>query len=641
MPSHICEKCDRSFNQKSHLDDHLQRKKDCVPSTNTLSFETHALSAEDNDVNYELSDQREDLYDEYNKKQKRLQRVGRDISYPNQKEAAAECLKHYQEGKLVVALVAQPGAGKTGTAQEVMVQLGLHADDNLCVPTKQMIICSGMSDCEWREQFKGNMIKMLSENVHHRGNLPREIEKLKTARLVVDDECHVAAGMDMMVSRIFKEAGLLNVESLENRRAKILEISATPDATIHDLKRWGIKAAIVRLKPGPIYKGFEVMLGENRIRASPNLESLSAVVNLLRLFDNRFSSTTKKYFVFRVSPKVTKWIEEASKIIGWDNPIYHDSTSRIEDIDKMMERDPTKHVAICVKGFWRASKRLVRNHVGGSYETIPKGKRNTTATGQGLTARFCDNYEYSGDMLNPDLRPLHFCDVDAIREYLVWFNTDCDYTKAAYTSSRISSNGRGRVTAPKTKVHVENVQGLEAVPEAPRPKRRELVPIGPKNTVDEVRAEIKKIIKRNCAFQASWIDKQDPTNTNIVYKVSTRMGNNGNRPKKEELEARHRVTEEEYLALPARHGTGPNQEYAVFPVYKADGTLVWYGKALKPLSESTPVATVLQAPVPEAPEENTLIMPSTPDAPEENTLTNTGPVTPNQTTLDNWLVRKN
>jgi hypothetical protein len=100
--------------------------------------------------------------------------------------------------------------------------------------------------------------------------------------------------------------------------------------------------------------------------------------------------------------------------------------------------------------------------VGGSYEA-PAQKRNTTCTSQGLSARFCDTYKYVGDYLNPDLRPLHFCDVTAITEYVNWFNNRGNFHTSPYSGSMIRSDGKGNVRAQQTKVHPTNTVGIEYV----------------------------------------------------------------------------------------------------------------------------------------------------------------------------------
>ena len=414
--------------------------------------------------------QRERLLTEYRHATRRAARNGRQLSYDNQQEAAAQIIEHFRNGKSAVVLVAQPGAGKTGVALEVMYRLGIGipASDALStILTDQMVICSGMNDREWRGQFSRNMLPSLGKHVYHRGSLPANRKVLATAKLVVDDECHIAAEKDMIVSKVFKEAGLLNIEEVEAAGRKILQISATPEAVTHDLKRWGERAAVVKLQPSDKYKGFRTMLNEGRIKLAPELESYESVIKLLSTFDDRYVSTTKKFFPMRVrDDMVIQWIEKASAELGWGTPLQHNSSSRIEDIDEQMSHAPTQHIVILIKGFWRASKRLVRDHVGGSYEAIPAGKRNTTATAQGLTARFCDTFEYAGDYLNPEMRPLHYCDVEAIKEYVEWFEEgDCDYAQAAYTSARITANGKGRVRASKTKLHHTNVMGLNATRE--------------------------------------------------------------------------------------------------------------------------------------------------------------------------------
>jgi hypothetical protein len=477
MTTYICDKCSRVFKQKSHLDDHLARKRDCTATMASASADSSPKPSVDPDfLAEELIMQRERLTMEYAHATTREARAGRRLTYENQQEAATAIVEHFRAGKSVVVLVAQPGAGKTGGALEVMYRMAIGRPDDTpkeSILTGEMGVLSGMSDCDWREQFASKMLPSLNKHVYHRGNLPRNRKHLAAMRLVVDDECHIAAEKDMVVSKEFREAGLLDIEAIEAAGRKLLQISATPEAVAHDLQRWGHRAALVVLKPGPDYKGFETMLAEGRIRKAPDLTSYEAVLDLLRFFNDRFASTTKKYFPFRIrGEKVLSWVERASTELGWGAPVRHDSTSRIEDIDEQMKHAPAKHTVILVKGFWRASKRLVRDHVGGSYETIPSSKRNTTATAQGLTARFCDTYTYSGDYLNPEHRPVNFCDVEAIQEYLEWFKAGCDFKKAAYTSTRIMSNGAGDVRAQKTKVHPSNVTGLDATEEPPAPSKK-------------------------------------------------------------------------------------------------------------------------------------------------------------------------
>lgn len=339
-----------------------------------------------------------------------------------------------------------------------------------------------MNDKEWSKQFLKNMIPSFREHIHHRGNLMKNKNQISNIKngVLITDECHIASGKQMTVSKMLREAGLTDFNTIVARQMKMLDISATPESVSFDLHspEWREKSCIVKLMPGPIYKGFQHMLDDNRIFNAPDIsgpDDFDKVLALLTNFETRYQATTKKYFPFRVRGNAKAHVHSAITRLGWDF-VEHDSSIKedvdqqkyydeqgveISKIDHMMLSAPQKHTIIFVKEFWRASKRLVRRHVGGSFVPIPK-KRNTTATSQDLVARFCDNYNYTGDQVNPNHRPIHYTDKEAIIEYLNWFNHDCDYKMANYTSNRITSSN-GNVNAKPSKVHVTNMKNLNNV----------------------------------------------------------------------------------------------------------------------------------------------------------------------------------
>jgi hypothetical protein len=396
-----------------------------------------------------------------------LECKSKKIVYSNQQEAANKVIQAYDEGVLAVCLIAQPGTGKTGTAQAVMYHYATHDEDDKFIYTENMIVCSGMSDNDWEKQFKKGILPSFKEQVYHRQNLIKKEQKLRDLKngLIIPDECHIASSKNMTVAKCMKSAGLLDIEILKAKKIKTLDISATPEAVLHDYAKWGPLARVIKITPGPTYKGFEVMLAEKRILDAPQLETLEDIEDLLNIFEERYeNSSTKKYFPFRLfnnedtEAKKTH-IRYVCEDLGWAIPLEHDSENRISNIDLIMESPPEEHQIIFIKGFWRASKRLIHQHCGGSYEQKPK-KQNMSNTAQALPARHCDNFEYSGEQLDPSKRPLHFCDKSAIEGYVEWFNKGCDYTKTTYKSLRINSNGEGKVSAKASKVHHTLVSNL-------------------------------------------------------------------------------------------------------------------------------------------------------------------------------------
>lgn len=405
--------------------------------------------------------QRENILKSISDRNEYLELEGKKIIYPNQQEAADKCIEAYKNGAVAVCLIAQPGTGKTGTAQAVMIHMATNPDDEEIIYSENIINCTGMSDNDWEQQFKNSVLPMFRDNIFHRQNLIKQKNKLSLLKdgLIIPDECHIASGSKMTIAKILKEAGILDVNVLEMRNIKILDISATPDAVLHDYKKWGSKCAIVKIKPGPSYKGFETMLKENRIIDAPNLENIDDYYNLLKFLNERYKNTTKKYYPFRLlDPVKINILQHVCHHLDW-NFSKHDSDERIYEIDDLMENAPEKHTIICIKGFWRASKRISMKHVGATYEPISK-QRDSSVSTQSLPGRNCDNYEYSGDQLDINLRPLHYCDKVAIQQYVEWFNNDCDFSVSEYKSQRISSNGKGKVSSKETKVNPKIVGGI-------------------------------------------------------------------------------------------------------------------------------------------------------------------------------------
>jgi len=406
--------------------------------------------------------QRENILKSIRDKEEYLAFEGKQFIYPNQQDAADKCIEAYKNGAVAVCLIAQPGTGKTGTAQAVMIHMATNPNDEELIYTENIINCTGMSDNDWQEQFKNSVLPAFRDNVFHRQNLIKQKDKLRSLRnaLFIPDECHIASGSKMTIAKILKETGILDLNVLQLRNIKMLDISATPDAVLHDYKKWGDKCAIVKIQPGPLYKGFEIMLEEERIINAPKLEDIEDYYELLDFLGERYTNTTKKYFPFRLlDPVKINILENVCDDLDW-NYLNHNSDERIDEIDNLMKNPPIKHTIIFIKGFWRASKRISMKHIGATYEPIPK-KRDVSVTAQALTARFCDNYQYTGDQLDINLRPLHYCDKLAIEQYVKWFNNDCDFRISEYKSQRISSNGKGKVRSKQTKVNSKIVSGID------------------------------------------------------------------------------------------------------------------------------------------------------------------------------------
>lgn len=455
-----------------------------------------------------LKHQRERVKQEYTQANELAEMEGKMLVYPNQKDAAQECLQHFDNGVLLVMIIAQPGTGKTGTALEILHQLSTNKDDAKCVRTDDINIISGMDDTDWRGQFKSKMLPSFQRNVSHRSALNKCKDKIAQIRngVIMTDECQYASDKNMTVSKVIRAAGLTDVRVVRDRQVRMIEISATPEASSWDIEAWGDKAKIVKIQPGPSYKGFRTMLEEGRIVQAPPLSSIEVVNKMFQMYEDRYQNTTKKYFPMRIQNDDWKgFIRIAIAVFGWEEKT-HDSENRIDDIDEIMKTAPAKHTVIFIKGFWRAAKRLTRTHIGGSYETVPK-TRNMTSASQGLIARHCDNYEYEGDELNPDLRPIHYGDKASIVAYVNWFEKGCDYRLADYKSTKVRSVN-GHVKAKASKLHSTNFTGLDTVfVQNNNPDTHKRIPVIIKLNEEIIRQIREKDTKENPAISKRMINR--------------------------------------------------------------------------------------------------------------------------------------
>ena len=425
-----------------------------------------------------LDNQRETIRQQYKFKCDllALTRAGARVVYANQAEAANRIIANFMAGKVWVVLVAQPGVGKTGTILEVLRIIGEHPTPKWQAHVEDMLLITGMSDTEWKRTVADGTLPIFEKRIHHRQQFTcraRNAPAMSTMRngLIITDECHVAAQEGQTIHKALLSAGLGTIDALKERNMRMLDVSATPEGVLHDLLRWREDTAVVVLEPDEKYKGFQSMKDEGRLLSSKDydLEKPEDAHRLIKLLDDRYKDCpTKKYFAFRISSDTARGnIKNACLARGWDHE-NHDSKDRVEDIDDVMAEAPPRHKVFFVKGFWRASKRIVRKHVGGSYEA-PTVRADDTSKSQGLTARFCSPLDWEGEQTNVNLRPLHFDDIDSIDRYLEWTRAGYDYNLAAYSAPRLRSDGEGNVKHPRTKAAAAGGESPIAADEDPAP----------------------------------------------------------------------------------------------------------------------------------------------------------------------------
>jgi hypothetical protein len=438
----------------------------------------------------ELFHQRESLKHSFDAKKhdiKAKRGSTNELVYPNQAEAAISIIdEFFNKDKVLVTLIAPPQVGKTGTFLQVAFLACTHPDDKSIMDPRDVFIITGMSDRDWQTQTENDMLEAFKRRVYHRGRLhTKDLEdgfntnlSLAENALIIIDECHIGTEKQHMMSDCLRSLGLLNIETLRKRKIKILEVSATPGATLYDSIEWGpTNHSVVLLNPSSSYIGFKHFIRENRIHNSLDLTKTEGLESLATFIKGHFP--TPHWHIIRMPAKSRSnpTFEENMKKLcireGWRST-KHSANDRIGDIDHHLKGEPPQHAFIIIKEFWRAGKRFDDSFIGIVHEPRTTS-RDTNVTAQGLAGRLCGNDKKSGT------GAAHmFCDVERINEYNYWFDSNGDWNtikrnKKSYYS-RCLTIVQGVVFKRKdTLVNVSNIEGLEGN-SPPKPPTAKTVP---------------------------------------------------------------------------------------------------------------------------------------------------------------------
>lgn len=386
-----------------------------------------------------------------------------ELVYENQKVAAVEiCQELFEKGKTVVTLIADPQVGKGGTFLETAFLACTHPSNRHIVDPNNVFIITGMSDTDWQHQTKNDMLEPFRKRVYHRGRLNTQDRQdgfytnLANAKdaLLIFDECHIANGKEHQISGMLRDLGLLELSVLKERNIKILDVSATPGATLNDTLAWGEQNhSVIILKSSEAYTGFRHFIREKRLHESYDLTDEKELEKLFRFIKAAFPDP--RWHVIRLPSKSRKNSELESKILcicareGW-TAMNHSAVDRIDDLDYHMSTRPRTHTILLIKEFWRAGKRLNDTYFGIAHDA-PTGDVNVAA--QGLAGRLCGNDKKRGEGA-----PHVFTNVELINQYIAWIDAKGDFSKVKkYTSAQLSvKNGRVKKSR-ETFAHENNI----------------------------------------------------------------------------------------------------------------------------------------------------------------------------------------
>lgn len=504
------------------------------------------------------------LIKDYEAKEAEIQvdNPNKKLVYDNQKEVAFEIVNCFMNETVHLAvLIAEMQVGKTGACLETAYRMCTHIDDDKVIDKSNVFIITGLSDKEWKEQTKMSMIRSFEDNVFHRGNFKDKsfILKLTNAHnmLLIIDESHIASCISQEMSKLLKKTNILDLDEIKRRNIRILQVSATPGATLQDALEWGEYSKVFRLFPSPQYVSFSKLFQSGKIRQALDLSNYDNVKKIVSLINDEFKNIPK-YHIFRVKGDLNI-VQNLTKIAVKNNwkVINHNADDKWDA--KFLAERPDTHTFIMILDLWRAAKQLVDINIGIVHESCVK-KSDTSTNAQGLAGRCCGN-----DKRTPGQgTPIIFCSVPAIKQYIAWIDANGSYEDIDKYNSKNINVKNGIVKSTPAIMHHSNIEGLDVEPIVNR--EFDFKPWNDENGFTDINVlntflttKLKKTVKLR---QFMEIDG---------YMLTTRLTTYYNNRKKGELTSADRLLYSHYNNMtPGTNISKPGakgQQYMVYPVY--------------------------------------------------------------------------
>jgi len=256
----------------------------------------------------EEKDDNADSVQEFVTGMRRLRRKGKSISFINQRKIGKDITQHLLNREIInVMVVAETQSGKTGSIIEAILEYCEKTPHSISIDN--IYIITGLSSKEWKEQTKDRVPELMQKRVFHRNDLSTDsfINEVKSKKnvLIFMDEIQIASQHEQTIFKSFKKIGFLDINYLLENDIKIVEVSATPDGTLYDLKQWNNGHS-------------ELIIAENGegYCSSYNLYTSDRVLQFKKLYHTDITALYKSiYNIQDEDIEETKLAEEINKII--------------------------------------------------------------------------------------------------------------------------------------------------------------------------------------------------------------------------------------------------------------------------------------------------------------------------------------
>jgi hypothetical protein len=359
--------------------------------------------------------------------------------YSNQKEdATIICNKFYNTSIRTLGIIKRTKVGMDGLIIEIAKNMTTHPDNNFVLHRSNVYITTGMSNREWEEDMKDKIPSCFRDNVYHHGklqNLKPKLNNVKNALFIID-EIDVGDKEDQKLHLILKESGILDIKYMEDNNIRFIFVSATMINELKDLYKWGDKYYTHYMTIPMNYIGHKEFLELQIIKEFYPIDSdESANKWVTKDIIKRYGLLDPRVSIIRTEEKNVKYIHNACirNDIIFKN---HTSDDRISHEELLNIFNSSKHVVLCIKGFYRRAN-LIPNEwkkkIGATHERYVK-KYDTNVQIQGLPGRMTGYWK--DVILNGHKTGPYRTSINAINEYEEFYRNPFGEIKYSTTCSK-------------------------------------------------------------------------------------------------------------------------------------------------------------------------------------------------------------
>jgi hypothetical protein len=383
-----------------------------------------------------------------------------EFIYPNQKQDAANVVNLFYETRNnaqpchAVSIKKNVKVGADGFMMAVAQSMCTHPDDAFVIPPKNVLFLTGMSNKAWQDEVTRKIPAIFKDKVFHHGQLQNaELANLKDTIIFVD-EIDTASKEDQKLHRLFRDAGLMNFDTIRQNRIYIVFVTATLARELVQLRGWGSAHMNYTLSTPPTYCGIEYYLEKGIIQESYDLSDPDNIAKWID--EDILSNYGDDYRVHLVrmprgkgSKGIAKVFEEKAK--SKNMRFYQMTSDVVESItDELYTHEfsqpRTSHMILGLKGKLRRATRIPDSYklqIGAVHVSQTRNVDNNVLA-QDLPGRMA-GYIRAELEAGHKIGPIR-SDVNGLREYVSEFNGEA----TSYQSWGYKTNKEGKVEKLKS-----------------------------------------------------------------------------------------------------------------------------------------------------------------------------------------------